>query len=115
MVNAVAITPDGKLAVSASNDNTLKVWDINSGTELNALIGHYYWVRTVAITPDGRFVVSGSWDKTIKVWDLKSGQDITTFDCEGEVNACAISPDGVTIVAGGRSSKISFLRLEGLA
>jgi len=45
---------------------------------------------------------------------LESGEDITTFDCEGEVNACAISPDGVTIVAAGRSNKISFLRLEGL-
>jgi WD40 repeat protein len=111
-VNAVAITPDGKLAVSASSDNTLKVWDINSGTELRTFTGHYYWVWTVAITPDGRFVVSGSWDQTLIVWDLESGEEVATFNCEGELNACAISPDGVTIVAGGRSVKINFLRLE---
>lgn len=113
-VNAIAITPDGKLAVSASSDNTLKVWDINSGIELHTLIGHYYWVWTVAITPDGRFVVSGSWDQTLKVWDLESGEEITTFNSEGELNTCAISPDGVTIVAGGRSDRINFLRLEGV-
>jgi WD40 repeat protein len=113
-VNAVAITPDGKLAVSASNDDTLKVWDIDSGTELNTLIGHDYWVRTVAISPNGRFVVSGSWDQNLKVWDLDCGEEIMTFNSEGELNACAFSPDGMTIVAGGRSDRINFLRLEGI-
>jgi WD40 repeat protein len=113
-VNAVAITPDGKLAVSASNDNTLKVWDIALGTELHTLDAHYYWVWTVAISPDGRFVVSGGWDGMLNVWDLATGEEIASFDCEGEVNTCAISPDGVTIVAGGRSDRMHFLRLEGI-
>lgn len=87
---------------------------MDRGTELNTFIGHYYWVRTVAISSDGRFVVSGSWDQTLKVWDLESGEEITTFNSEGELNACAISSDGMTIVAGGRSDRINFLQLEGI-
>jgi WD40 repeat protein len=109
----VAITPDGQWAISASNDNTLKIWDIHAGTELQTLTGHDYWVWAVSITPDGRFVVSGSWDNTVKVWDFDSGDAIATFDTEGEVNCCAVAPDGVTMVAGGRSDRVNFLRLEG--
>jgi WD40 repeat protein len=70
------------------------------------------WI--VAIAPDGQFVVSGSWDGTLKVWELESGKEVATFDCEGEVNACALDPDEVMIVVGGRSDRINFLRLEGI-
>ena len=37
---AVAVTPDGQRAVSASKDKTLKVWDLESGRELRTLEGH---------------------------------------------------------------------------
>jgi WD40 repeat protein len=39
-VNGVAISPDGRHAVSASYDNTLKVWDLETGRELRTLEGH---------------------------------------------------------------------------
>src|SRR5262249_20426519 len=57
-VNAVAVTPDGTRAVSASEDNTLKVWDLASGSLLHDLKGHANWVNAVAVTPDGRRAVS---------------------------------------------------------
>jgi WD40 repeat protein len=57
-VRAVAVTSDGQRAVSASYDNTLKVWDLASGRELRTLTGHSAWVTGVAVTPDGQLVVS---------------------------------------------------------
>jgi hypothetical protein len=57
-VNAVAVTPDGRRAVSGSRDNTLKVWDLESGQELATLQGHTDGVKAVAVTPDGRRAVS---------------------------------------------------------
>jgi hypothetical protein len=57
-VNAVAVTPDGRRAVSASEDNTLKVWDLESGQELRTLEGHSDPVNAVVVTPDGRRAVS---------------------------------------------------------
>src|ERR1022692_2338045 len=71
-VTGVAVTEDGKRAVSASWDHTLKVWDLETGRALLTLEGHAAKVYGVAVTPDGKWAVSASEDKTLKVWDLKS-------------------------------------------
>ena len=59
-VYGVAVTPDGKRAVSASGDNTLKVWDLETGRLLRTLEGHSSYVSGVAVTPDGKRAVSAS-------------------------------------------------------
>jgi WD40 repeat protein len=56
--------------VSASYDNTLKVWDVATGECVATLEGHSGSVKSVAISPDGRRVVSGSGDGTLKLWGL---------------------------------------------
>ena len=48
------MTPDGKRAVSASGDQTLKVWDLETGGVLHTLEGHSGFVSGVALTPDGK-------------------------------------------------------------
>lgn len=72
-VSSCAVTPDGRRVVSASSDQTLKVWDPESGRALATLEGHVGRVSVCAVTPDGRRVVSASWDQTLKVWDFKRG------------------------------------------
>ena len=59
-VSGVAVTPDGKRAVSASGDKTLKVWDLETGVALRTLQGHSGPVTGVAVTPDGKRAVSAS-------------------------------------------------------
>ena len=85
-VNAVALTPDGRI-VSGSADKTIKVWDLESGHLLRSLEGHTDGVKTVALTPDGR-IVSGSEDNTIKVWDLESGRLLRSL--EGHTGRCTL-------------------------
>jgi WD40 repeat protein len=72
-------TADGKRAVSASEDETLKVWDLESGRALHTLKGHSKGVNGVAVTVDGKRAVSASDDKTVKVWDLESGRALHTL------------------------------------
>ena len=59
-VYGVVVTPDGRQAISASGDKTLKVWDLASGVEVRTLRGHMDSVYGVAVTSDGRQVISAS-------------------------------------------------------
>ncbi|MDZ8109135.1 MAG: hypothetical protein RM338_26405 [Nostoc sp. DedQUE12a] len=118
-VNAVTITPNGQQVISASDDKTLKVWNLATGEELFTLPseryannGHSSSVRAVAVIPNGQQVISASWDKTLKVWNLATGEVIATFTGESSMYCCAVAPDRMTIVAGERSGRVHFLRLE---
>jgi WD40 repeat protein len=75
---AVAVTPDGRYAVSGSLDTTLKVWDLERGELLRTMEGHDAAVYAVVVTPDGHHAVSGSWDQTLRVWDLEQGESLRT-------------------------------------
>ena len=75
----MALTADGKRAVSASYDRTLKVWDLESGRELHTLKGHTDQVTSVAVTADGKRAISACWDSTLKIWDLKDGRELSTL------------------------------------
>ncbi|WP_439517008.1 WD40 repeat domain-containing protein, partial [Limnospira sp.] len=98
----------------ASWDNTLKLWDLETGTELATLTGHSSSVTAVAIAPDGKRAVSASDDNTLKLWDLETGKELATFTGEARMLSCAIAPDGVTVAAGDEAGVVHFLRLEGV-
>ena len=99
-VDAVAITPDGLTAISASNDKTLKIWDIDSGTEVRTLTGQTESVNAVAIAPDGKTAISASDDRTLKIWDIESGTErLTLTGHTSSVTAVAIAPDGKTAIS----------------
>jgi|GEM_PF-1267226 len=101
-VRSVAISPDGRTALSASDDMTLKLWDLATGKELKAYAGHTGIVDSVAFSPDGRTALSGSEDKTLKLWDLSGGNAIRTFTGHtASVRGVAISPDGRSALSGG--------------
>ena len=93
-VNHVALTTDGR-AVSASNDNTLRVWNLESGRCLRELNGHTDSIYHVALTADGR-AVSVSLDHTLRVWDIETGTCLRVI----EMNAffhIALTDDGRAI------------------
>ena len=112
-VVAVAVTPDGKRAVSASEDQTLKVWDLASGRELRTLTGHSDSVTAVAVTPDGQRAISASKDQTLKVWDLASGRELRTLTGHSDsVKAVAVTPDGRTVVSASSDNTVKLWDLE---
>lgn len=111
-VRGVALSRDGRIAVSASEDRTLKVWEVGSGRELRTLTGHASWVRGVALSADARIAISASYDKTLKLWDLETGEVLATFTCDAAVWSCAYSDALKLILAGDAGGHLHFLRLE---
>jgi hypothetical protein len=108
-VRGCAISPTGDFIVSASDEQTLKVWDARTGDERLTLRGHTGEVNGCAISPKGDFIVSASGDQTLKVWDARTGACLSTLYVNGRLDACAFHPDGEHIVAAGNGG-VYFLR-----
>jgi sterol desaturase/sphingolipid hydroxylase (fatty acid hydroxylase superfamily) len=100
-VTSVALSADGTVGVSGSEDGTLKVWDVRTGKEQFTLKGHTRAVRSVGISGDAKRIVSGSFDRTVKVWDVQTrSEKLTLKGHAGAVLSVAISSDGSRIVSG---------------
>jgi serine/threonine protein kinase len=112
-VQCVAISADEKLAVSGSDDYTLKVWNLINGEELYHLEGHLGSVNSLAISRDNELLVSGSSDKTIKLWGLKDGKLIKTLSKANKVITCVIfDPHKPVIYSGGTDGVIRTWNIE---
>jgi WD40 repeat protein len=79
--NKTVFSPDGKtlLASIGSPDNSLILWDVESGEIVRRFIGHADGVNDVVISPDGLVALSASNDQTIILWDMVTGQPIQQY------------------------------------
>ena len=75
-VVGVAFSPDGRRIVTASLDNTARIWDAGTGQMLGLLRGHTGSVNSAAFSPDGLRIVSASNDNTLRLWDANTFQEI---------------------------------------
>jgi tRNA A-37 threonylcarbamoyl transferase component Bud32 len=102
-VASASFSPDGSRIVTASGDQTAKVWDAKTGAEALTLKGHTGFVNSASFSPDGSRIVTAGWDQTAKVWDAKTGAEALTLKGHtGVVNSASFSPDGSRIVTASR-------------
>ncbi|MBW4494032.1 MAG: protein kinase [Oscillatoria princeps RMCB-10] len=100
-VYSVCLSPDGRFALSGSEDNTLKLWEVATGRCLRTFEGHTESVYSVCLSPDGFFALSGSGDKTLKLWDVATGRPLRTFAGHTSyVFSVCLSPDGRFALSG---------------
>jgi WD40 repeat protein len=112
-VRGCAMSLDGRLIVSASEDKTVKVWETANGKLLHSLEGHSWGVTGCAVSLDGRLIVSASDDKTVKVWETANGKLLHSLEGHASmVNGCAISPDGKLIVSASADQTLKVWEME---
>ena len=109
----VAVTADGRLAVSGSSDKTVRVWDVETGKCLATLEGHTASVWGVAATGDGRVAISSSGDSTVRVWGVETGKCLATLEGHtASVLGVAVTPDGRRVVSGSNDKIVRVWDVE---
>jgi WD40 repeat protein/tRNA A-37 threonylcarbamoyl transferase component Bud32 len=94
-VRAVAISPDGRIALTGSREKSARLWDTATGKPVGRPLEHA--VFALSFSPDGKMVLTGGWDKTACLWDASTGKKLHSLNGHtGLIHAAAFSPDGRT-------------------
>lgn len=102
-VEAIALSPDGKILASGGSDHTIILWDVETRKPLDLtplLAGHRDVIRSLAFSPDGKYLVSAGDDDQIMIWNTTTWADPTIIPDTFWVHQVAFHPTNGTFVWG---------------
>jgi WD40 repeat protein/energy-coupling factor transporter ATP-binding protein EcfA2 len=112
LVISAEFSPDGQSILTASADNTARLWNRN-GQLLAELKGHTDSVYSASFSPDGQSILTASADNTARLWNLK-GQMLAEFKGHTSgVNSASFSPDGQSILTASVDNTARLWNLKG--
>jgi WD40 repeat protein/serine/threonine protein kinase len=105
VINAIAVSPDGRIIASAGADSVIRLWDGDTGRMLHELHGHEGGVAAVAFDPTGQLLASGSEDRSIGLWEVSSGRLVNgLLGHQGPIFSLSFSPDGKRLASAGTNT-----------
>jgi WD40 repeat protein len=104
MISSIACSPDGRMMATGSWDNSIKIWQINSGKLLNSFQTGGD-VRSIAFSPDGKYIVAGIEESSsnptsfVELWEVNKGERVHMFPKAGAIRSVAFSENGLFFAA----------------
>ena len=116
-INSIAISPDGKSAISASENGAVDLWEVPTlpgadATNQRELIQLDKAARFVAFSPGGKWVVAAGQDGSIETWEADTGRAAASIQHGWDANTVAFSPDGRTAVSGAGDGSVLVWEID---
>ncbi|KAF9359649.1 hypothetical protein BGX26_011803, partial [Mortierella sp. AD094] len=100
-VTCVAYSPKGDRIASKCDDETVRLWDVDTGDCIHTFRGHSDSIWSVVYSPKGVQIASGSWDWSVRLWDTDTGDCVHTLRGHGfNVTSVVYSPKGDRVASG---------------
>jgi WD40 repeat protein len=111
-IHSYAFSLYGKRALTGGDDNTVRLWDLDTRRCLCTLKGHKSEVWSVTWSTDERRAISGSDDNTVRLWDMKTGRCLRVLDHTDSVKNVAWSTDERRAISGSDDNTIRLWDIE---
>lgn len=108
----VALSPDGRRAVSGGMEGKLALWDVASGTPLKEYDGYTGQIQALKWMPDGRHFVSGASSSNSQLWNADTGELVRSFYGGLGVTSVSLSADASLLLSSGHDDTIRLWEVE---
>ena len=108
----VIFNPTGEYLVTSGSDNTIRIYDVETGRLTQTIIGHSLVPLSMAFSPNGKLLASGSDDKTVKIWNTRTWNLLHTLKGENEAIHSVVFIGNDRVLAGGTDKKMLGELLE---
>lgn len=95
-ISSIAISPNGMALATASEDNTIRIWDLRTGLELHNMT-HDGTINTIAFSSDSKKLITSSHDNTSRIWDAETGSELRSLNHDDAVLYALFSQDNKKI------------------